>query len=214
MASNETKITFKASRKIVGSFEAMLREAMLKRDALLAHVIAAITPELREFAKGHRNSDIARREIAKRTRSVETKLLNVVLSKSTAMDFNDAVDAGNYCRDAVLNRVILLLAPPINILDGVSHTHVGASETLQQDRRWPLAQVVDILKDPLATYRDYDAFGDDIWSWPIAGPHLSSISCYVDDVHVPGTAKYFEQEKLIAEAFGGLQAAEEKGLKA
>lgn len=214
MESTETKITFKASLKIFKSFEAMLREAMFKRDALLAHVIAAITPELSEFAKEHQNSDIARREIAKRTRSVETKLLNVVLSKSAARDFDAAIEAGKYCRDAVLNRVILLLAPPINILDGISRTNVGSSEILQQDRRWPLAQVVDILRDPLATYRDYDAFGDEIWSWPIAGRHLSAVSCYVDDVHVPGTAKYIEDEKFLAELLVGSPTVEKQGIKA
>jgi len=209
----ETKITFKASLKIFKNFEATLREAMFKRDALLAHVIAAITPELIEFAKEHRNSDVARREIAKRTRAVETRLLNVALSKSVARDFDAAIEAGKYCRDAVLNRVILLLAPSINILEGVSHSNVGSSEILQHDRRWPLAQVVDILKDPLATYRDLDAFGDEIWSWPIAGQHLSAVSCYVDDRYVPGTEKYIEDEKLLAELLVGSPKMGKQGIK-
>lgn len=97
-------------------FSNKLDGCFIKRDAFLNHVISVELDNLKKGLKGRKNSVHAKKHIASNLSELGTKTINVVVDKQVAKDLNSIVKEHNLVRDAFINRLLLLLSFPDNII--------------------------------------------------------------------------------------------------
>lgn len=130
--NKQTKITMTVWDDLFALFSNKLDRCFIKRDAFLNHVISVELANLKRGVEGKKNSAVAKRYISSNLKALGTKSINVVVDKQVANDLNNLVKEHNLVRDAFVNRLLLLLSFPDNIIShifDVRLTQVIDSET-------------------------------------------------------------------------------------
>lgn len=114
--SKQTKIAMTVWEDLFSLFSNKLDRCFIKRDAFLNHVISVELDNLKKGLEGRKNSVHAKKHIASNLRDLGTKTINVVVDKQVAKDLNSIVKEHNLVRDAFINRLLLLLSFPDDII--------------------------------------------------------------------------------------------------
>jgi hypothetical protein len=195
---NQTKITAKIYKPLHIAFGKQINSLYLKRDAFLNNMIKEETKYLAEDLGGKRLSSYAKKYIAgelKQIGKVGTVQVNIVVEQSTADALNKVVKDSNLVRDAFLNRLILLLLSPPNLLKYLELPEVinGSSfeNCVEPMPTSPLVSIQSVLDDPLYYLREAAAerLGTGIYLIDLP-PKFVGFSCYLDDSQVPGTQEH------------------------
>lgn len=194
------KITAKLFSLMHDSFEVQLKRGFISRDAFLDHVISRELKHMEADLHGLKLSAKANRYISgqlKRLGGKEAGALvpvTIKLRKETADALNDLVTFHNLVRDALLNRIVMLLrsndsllkrlAIPVRIdtrrIDGVEQMPVS-----------PMASILETVADPFyylraACEQEYEC---GLYVMPLP-EGMDALSCYLPDSQVPKTAAY------------------------
>ena len=206
---DQTKITVKVHEPLLKSFGERLESCFIKRDAFLNHMIKSETRELKQEMKGLKLSKKARLHISRELQRLGTKTINVVVDKDTAEGLNSVVKKANMVRDAFINRLILFLNAPEQLLKilelpaQVNDRRLSSAESISTS---PLRGIQSIIFDPLFYLRTAPAIERGYGLYRITLPQinlpsmvrpmtLEGMSCYIDDSDIRGTAEWKKKQK-------------------
>ncbi len=197
MKSTEiTKISAAFYTPMFVSFERQLEEAFIKRDAFLDHVIASEIQHISADLKGKRNSIKAKRHIASELRKVgggdSRTPVSIKVRYSTAEALRELESAHGVVRDALLNRLIMLLRASdkmLSVLELPSRISALTREGHQDLPVGPIRALVETVADPFYYLRAAceAEHGCGLYALPLPGG-LIGLSCYLSDDSVPGTS--------------------------
>ncbi len=203
-----TKITAKVYKPLWTDFIRQTNTLFLKRDAFLNHMIRTEIPHLAREVKGKdKLSSKARRYIAgelKRMGSESPVTVNIVVDQETADALKQVVDSANLVRDGFINRLLIWLRASDVLLQSFD-----IPKTLDGLNEWngmpvsPLKAMEAVRDDPLGYIRSQ--IETEEWGGLYTGympPPLTGLSCYLDDVHVPDTLAFKENEREMADLLG------------
>ena len=194
----QTKITVKVYERLLTSFNKKLETCFIKRDALLNHIIRLELSNLNKDMEGLKLTNPARHYISGELKRLGTKTINVVVDKDTAQGLNDIVGKCNMVRDSFINRLILLLNSSDKLLeilglpDKTNDRSLSPAESMSTS---PLQAIVSIIDNPLFYLRTaiQEENREKLYTFDL-GKELIGMSCYIDDVNVPGTEDYKNSE--------------------
>lgn len=110
--ANTAQITVQPTRKLAESFSESVELAFLRRDAWLNHILSAELPRIKAELAGHVNSAAARKFIEAQAAGRERAAMTISLDRSTADQIRALCDEHGVVRDALFNRLFLLLTLP------------------------------------------------------------------------------------------------------
>jgi hypothetical protein len=110
--TDSAQITVRLSRKLAEHFSSALEAAFLRRDAWLNHILATELPRIANELEGHSNSPAARKFIEARLADQERITLTIALDRGTAEAMRSVCDAHGVVRDALFNRLVVLVTLP------------------------------------------------------------------------------------------------------
>jgi hypothetical protein len=202
---NQTKITAKIFKPLNIGFNEQMNLLHTKRDAFLNSVIKTEIEYLATDLGGRRLSSCAKRYIAgelKQIGKVGTVQVNIVVDQTTADALNKVVKDSNLVRDAFINRLLLLLLSPSNLLKFLDLPEVINSSSYNN---WveamptsPLGAIQSVMENPLYYLREgaEERLGTGLYLIELP-PKFVGFSCFLEDSQVPGTNEY---EKADQEA--------------
>ena len=204
-----TKITVKVWVPLLTSFSKRVCECFLKRDALLNKVIAGELEHLRTDLEGNRLSAIAKRYVSNEFNRLETKTINVVVDKSTSQELKKIAEENNLVRDAFINRLMLFLVAPDDLLSYLDlPTHIDSSIWGDWDTMPTTAMggIKSIISDPFFFLRETlkDEKMEPIYRLEIpkiGAKNMIGLSCFLEDDQVPDTEAYKQRLALEKEKF-------------
>ncbi len=212
-----TKISVGVVTTLFHDWQAQLEECFMKRDAFLEHILRCEMEHLRADLAGKRNSEEAKAYISHAlhrlggARTLAIKPRSFKISKATADALRAIEHEHNLVRDALFNRLIVLMRGRRGLLraldlpetvpwnsDSGSVLHVG-----------PLPNLLEVLSDPLYNLRAecHRVHGCGVHALDLPRD-LVGLSLYLDDMHVPGTAAHSFIDEALAESFNEIQDAE------
>lgn len=197
----ETKITTKIYLPMLESFNSQISKMHIKRDSYLNAMIKAELPYLKSDMRGKVLSTKAKKYIAGSLKRMGIHNVNIVVEREVADKLNKIVSDSNLVRDAFINRLILLLRSRESFLEKIglpTRINTNAYKSMMWDLPTsPLRAIEEVMTDPLHYLRiaseEMDGLG--LYERPLPH-HMIGFSCYLDDVHVPGTA---ESEDFLAD---------------
>lgn len=213
----DTKISVGVVTTLFHDWQVQLEQCFMKRDAFLEHVLRCEMPHLRIDLAGKRNSDRAKAYIAQAlhrlggSRSLAIKARSFKISKATAEELREIESEHNLVRDALINRLIVLMRGRPGLLralelpetmpwlhDSGSALHVG-----------PLPNLLEVLSDPLYNLRAecQRVHGCGIHALEMP-PELVGLNLYLEDWVVPGTAANTYRQAVLDDDAGLLDVAE------
>jgi len=194
----KTKITVKVSETLLKSFNQKLEDCFIKRDAFLNHMIKLETEHLAKDLKGLRMSNPARRYISGELQRLGTKTINVVVDKETAEKLNSIINESNMVRDSFINRLILLLNASDSLLEALDlPTEINDRSLLNSGSMStsPMNGISTIVYDPLFYLRIAIEEEHEKRLYKFELPNvLVGMTCFIDDINVPGTQDYIKQQ--------------------
>ena len=215
------KISIRIWQPALDRFNERVNSACLRRDAYLGKVLEHELDRLEiasEFA--HANSEAARQFIATRLDALPRKLVTLTLPEPLVQRLDEICARHRLVRDSFFNRLFFLLAARQSHL-----THLffdddtGWLHQVMERTDFSASAVADLL-EPIPEFRDpffairatrdlpeYQG-PDPIYIAPItaatfSGIDLSGLNVYLDDDHVPGTARHgatISLDDLLAQA--------------
>lgn len=204
-----TKISVGVVTTLFHDWQAQLEECFMKRDAFLEHVLRCEMEHLSTDLAGKRNSEEAKAYISHAlrrlggARSLAIKPRSFKISKATADALRALEHEHNLVRDALFNRLIVLMRGRRGLLralelpetvpwnsDSGSALHVG-----------PLPSLLEVLSDPLYNLRAecQRVHGCGIHALELPR-ELDGLSLYLDDAQVPGTGANALWQELLDDA--------------
>jgi len=191
-----TKISAAFYTPMFVSFEKQLNEAFIKRDAFLDHVIESEIPHIRADLKGKRNSAKAKRHIASELRKMgkgdARTPVSIKVRHSTAEALRALEDAHNLVRDALLNRMVMLLRASdklLSVLELPPRISALTREGHEDMPVGPIRAIVETMADPFYYMRAACEMEHGCGLYALALPEqVQAFSCYLPDEAVPGTS--------------------------
>ena len=194
--TQDTKISVGVVTTLFHDWQAQLEDCFMKRDAFLEHVLRCELEHLQADLAGKRNSDHAKAYISQALRrlggdrSLAIKARSFKISKETADALRAIEHEHNLVRDALINRLIVLMRGRRGLLRALD---------LPETLRWnndhgsvlhvgPLPNLLEVLSDPLYNLRAecQRVHGCGIHALDMP-PELVAFSLCLDDTDVPGT---------------------------
>lgn len=191
-----TKISAAFYTPMFVSFERQLEEAFIKRDAFLDHVITNEIQHMRSDLKGKRNSIKAKRHIASELRKVgggdARTPVSIKVRRSTAQALRELESTHELVRDALLNRMIMMLRASdkvLSVLELPSRISALTREGHDDLPVGPIRALVETVADPFYYMRAACEAEHGCGLYALQLPEqLSGLSCYLPDNSVPGTS--------------------------
>lgn len=178
--TNTAQITVQPTRKLAESFSESVELAFLRRDAWLNHILSAELPRIKAELAGQVNSAAARKFIEAQAAGRERAAMTVSLDRSIADQIRALCDEHGVVRDALFNRLFLLLTLPpeqwawfLRIPDNALRVRAGQPFVEFEDepvtqlveyeprlhyldilKKSPITQPADFVRDPFSFHRD------------------------------------------------------------
>lgn len=196
MKPAQTKITIKVYEPLINALNKSLNSNFIKRDSFLNHMIKLETPRLEHDMKDLKLSNQARRYISGELKRLGTKTLNVVVDKDTSESLKKVISETNIVRDSFINRLILMLLSPEDLLQ-----HLEIPTVVTDDLYFgydgistrPLKGINTILEDPLFYLRTAIEYTSYKGIYTLSLPNkLTGMSCYLENRDIPGTKEFLE----------------------
>ncbi len=203
------KITAKLFSLMHDSFEAQLKRGFISRDAFLDHVISAELKHMEKDLHGLKLSSKANRYISGQLKRLggdnarELVTVTIKLRKETAVALNELVDFHNLVRDALLNRIVMMLRSNDSLLkklDLPTRINSRRLEGVQDMPVSPMAAILETMADPFyylraACEQEYEC---GLYVMPLL-EGMDAFACYLPDSQVPSTAAYERRVRTEAE---------------
>lgn len=178
--TNTAQITVQPTRKLAESFSEAVELAFLRRDVWLNHILSAELPRIKAELAGHLNSPATKRFIEAQASGRERTAMTIALDRGVADQIRALCDEHGVVRDALFNRLFLLLTLtpqewaqslqiPIDALRVMAGQPFAVSEAasvtqfveyeprlhyLDTLKKSPLVQPADFVRDPFSFHRD------------------------------------------------------------
>ncbi len=192
------KITAKLFSLMHDSFEAQLKRGFISRDAFLDHVISAELKHMEKDLYGLKLSAKANRYISGQLKNLgradtpELVTMTIKLRKETADALNELVNLHNLVRDALLNRIVMMLRSNDAILkrlDIPTRINSRRMEGVQDMPVSPMGAILETMADPFyylraACEQEYEC---GLYVMPLP-EGMDAFACYLPDSQVPKTA--------------------------
>jgi hypothetical protein len=198
--SQTTKITVKIYEPLLKDFSGQINSLFIKRDAFLNSMIQEEVRHLAIDLEGKKLSLRAKRYIAGELKKMKTKVVNLVVDKSTANQLNAIVEETNIVRDAFINRLIMFLrssSPLLSYLDLPEFiTGSAFDSSVEPMPTSPMKAIEAVHFDPLFYLRVAAEERHKTGLYLIdLTPKLAGFACYLDDSQVPGTKAHAELQQ-------------------
>ncbi|MCL2590114.1 MAG: hypothetical protein FWD67_04340 [Betaproteobacteria bacterium] len=209
-----TKITVKVFERMLVGFDRQIDSLFIKRDGFLNSVISKEIRNLEADLAGRRNSAVAKRHIAAKLKMMGTRTVNIVVDKTTADALNKVVKEFNLVRDALVNRLILMLRSPRIFLRWMDLPEVinGSQfeSMIEQMPTSPMEALKSIHDDPLYYLRAGCEERHETGLYLIDLPDdFLGFSCILDDSRIPGTEAHEKRVREADELLASLLSFEE-----
>lgn len=203
------KITAKLFSLMHDSFEAQLKRGFISRDAFLDHVISAELEHMEKDLHGLKLSAKANRYISGQLKKLggdnarELVPVTIKLRKETADALNELVSFHNLVRDALLNRIVMMLRSNDSLLrklDLPTRINSRRLEGVQDMPVSPMGAILETMADPFyylraACEQEYEC---GLYVMPLP-EGMDAFACYLPDSQVPKTAAYERRVRTEAE---------------
>jgi hypothetical protein len=203
-----TKLTFSVHVGLLDAFNDALKTCHLQRDGFLEHVIESEIPHVISDLEGKTVSKGARLYIDGELRAMPRKPVSVVFKKTTANKLKDVVKKHGLVRDALINRILLLLVFPKQVSAVLEiGTHL-TSDVVSEEPAQPIGLLGGIrarMDDPLGYIRASLALnGQDRLHTALLHPNLMGFSCYLSNEWVPDTAEKHKSDREFRQLLNSL----------
>ena len=194
--AQNTKISVGVITTLFHDWQAQLEDCFMKRDAFLEHVLRCELEHLRADLAGKRNSDQAKAYISQAlrrlggARTLAIKPRSFKISKGTADALRAIEHEHNLVRDALVNRLIVLMRGRRGLLRALDlpQTVSWTSDSGSALHVGPLPNLLEMVSDPLYNLRAecHRVHGCGLHALDLPA-ELVGLSLYLDDEDVPGT---------------------------
>jgi hypothetical protein len=198
-----TKISARILAPMMVNLEKQLSQAFLKRDAFLDHVLFTEVDHIRRDLEGKKMSFKANRHIANRLNRMDKRDLrpmSIKVRKSTAEALRSVVDDHNLVRDALINRVLMLLRASDRVLKYLELPPYVNSRNIKGVEDMPcgpLRIITETMWDPFYYMRAACEETHECGLYDLPLPkELWGFSCYLSDEDVPNTGAYKRKAML------------------
>src|SRR5690606_24942907 len=151
--------------KLLEKFDEQMKANFFKKDAFLNNLFRVELPQLRKELFGLKQSNEAKRYISGELKRKGTKTINVVVDKDISALFDQIVEESNLHRDAVINRMMLLLLAPDSLLNRMTIPSDQETEVKNENGEYeielsrlpsaPLKCISCVLDDPFYYLRGH-----------------------------------------------------------
>lgn len=198
------KISFKVPQKLWKSFATQANNLFLNRAPFLNHMIASETQILDTDLAGKVLTLRAKRHISGKLKLQGAASVNIEVQKSTAERLNTVVRKHNLVRDAFLCRLLIFLRGDDSLLD---HLEVPRDledwrfpSNLVQMPTSPMKAMEAVRDDPFYSIRHHPSVEQEGGIYMVQLPRkLDWAACYLDDIAVPGTKAFKDDQRRSAD---------------
>jgi hypothetical protein len=206
---NERKITVKIQTGLLKNFERDMRDRFLKRDAFLNQIVNVEVGYLLAELKDKKMSPFAKRYVAGCLKRMGTTPVNIVIDREVADRLDEAVENSNMVRDSFFNYLLICLRSTDNFLKYFELPEYCNSSTfnavLPPISVSPLRVLSEVMCDPFLYLRQavQERYEEGLYTMYLP-EQFHGFSCYLPDIHVPGTEANIDWMAEMDEVLSGL----------